>query len=80
MEKQTNLFIFYVKFNKLFRHHMSALMYAARDNRPKIVEKLLNMKANPDKQDNRGYTVSPYSLLIAGYGFVKKKKKKIEKN
>ena len=46
-----------VDVNTFDRHHMSPLMYASRAGRPKVVQKLLDVGANVDKQDNRGYTV-----------------------
>ena len=47
-----------VDVNAFDRHHMSALLYASRVGRPKVVQKLLDHGSNIDKQDNRGYTVS----------------------
>ncbi len=41
-----------------YRQHMTALMYAARNGRALIVEKLVKHVANIDKQESRGYTVS----------------------
>ena len=39
------------------RHQMSPLLYAAKIGRSRVVEKLIDLGANINKQDNRGYTV-----------------------
>ena len=36
---------------------MSAIMYASREGKSQIVNRLVELKPNLDKQDNRGYTV-----------------------
>lgn len=45
---------------------MSPLIYAAREGRPKVVERLAEAGANIDKQDSRGYTVGPDLLSYCG--------------
>ena len=40
------------------RYRMSPLMYAAREGRVKVCEKLLEHGAEVNKQDMRGWTVS----------------------
>ncbi len=50
---------------------MTALMYAARNGRALIVEKLVKHVANIDKQESRGYTVS--SFITEPLFFEKKK-------
>ena len=36
---------------------MSPLMYAAREGRSQVIERLVSAGANVDKQDTRGWTV-----------------------
>lgn len=44
-------------FIHMYRHHMSALLYAAKTGRSKVVLKLLELGANVHKQDSKGFTV-----------------------
>ena len=41
---------------------MSPLMYAAREGRSQVIERLVSAGANVDKQDTRGWTV--YIILF----------------
>ena len=50
-------------FNSMFcRHHMTALMYASKEERPGVVKKLIEAGADVQRQDNRGYAVSTWLL------------------
>lgn len=46
------------------RYYTSALIYAAREGRPAVIECLVKAGANIDKQDSRGYTVG---TIITNY-------------
>ena len=54
-----------VVFCMLCRHHMSALMYAAREGHAGVVQLLIDKHANLNKQDTKGYTVSSATALYS---------------
>ena len=45
---------------------MSAVMYAAKQRRPLVVQKLIEHGANLHKQDTRGYSVRTKGFPIDG--------------
>ena len=44
---------------------MSPLLYAAKIGRSRVVEKLIDLGANKNKQDNRGYTVLCFKSFLS---------------
>ncbi|XP_053378244.1 ankyrin repeat, SAM and basic leucine zipper domain-containing protein 1-like [Mercenaria mercenaria] len=48
--------------NAYDRYHTSPIMYAAREGRDKVVQKLCEAGANVNKQDNRGWTALTWSV------------------